>query len=78
MEDDVSRDVWCCNSHDVTNVLQNDKTVWKILPEKTRLQVKLDNNVLFWSVLDVLAIDRNHGEWHSAVADVGVEDPLQV
>lgn len=78
MENDVAHNVRRGYADDVTDVFQDDEAVRKIFPEEARIFVQDDLDVTGRSVLQVLAGNRDHGERDSAVAQIRVEDALEV
>ena len=78
MEDDVAGDDRGLNTNNIANVLQNDKPIRQILPEKSRIEIQLDHLLAGLNLRQILPLDRNHWEGHVLVAIVGVEHSLQV
>ena len=70
MENDLFIHVRCLDSDQLSDVLKDAQTEGHVLPEETG--VKIQSNFFAISPLD-----RNHGEGHPAVADVGVENALE-
>ena len=73
MEHDVSCDIGSLNSYNVPDVFQNDQPKRHILPKEPCIEVKLNLNIFFFHVFDILAFNWKHGELDSGVALVGVE-----
>lgn len=71
MENDLLVYVWRLHSHDPSNIFEDDQAEWHVLPEESRVQIKRD---LAW----ISRVLWHHWEGHSAVADVRVEDSLQI
>ena len=70
MPHDLLCTVGCGNAQDVADILKDAKAIGNVFPEKARVFVK-DDAVWYVRVLG------NHGELHSAVAQVRVENSLQ-
>ena len=62
--------VGCGNAQDVADILKDAQAIGNVFPEKARVFVK-DDAVWYVRVLG------NHGELHSGVAQVRVENSLQ-
>lgn len=77
MEDDMLSNLWCFYAYHVSNILQYDQTVWNVLPEESRVYVQLYLNIFLFGLLQVLAFNWQHWEWHSWISDVGIEYSLE-
>ena len=78
MELYIAYDVWRGNSNDVANIFENYETIRQIFPEEPSIQVQFHFNLFRIELLQILALDRNHGEGNSRIADVCIENPLEV
>ena len=71
MPDNLLGHVGAFDAHNSADVLQDAETVWDIFPEESSIQVEHH----FGRVFRILG---HHWERHACVAQVGVENPLEV
>ena len=77
VEQDVLSYSWCLDTHDSSDVFQDDETIWEVFPKEPSVQIELDLHVLWTHALGILAWHGDHWEWNPAVSHVSVEDSLE-
>lgn len=77
MEDNTLGDVWCRYTNDVPDVFQDYQAVRNILREESCFVVQFHEDVTFGRLLQVLAFNGKHWEWHSRVSKIRIEYPFE-